>query len=47
MAAPLDLDLQLFAGCSELEIKESDPLFFAGQGLSRIANQARAICARL
>ena len=30
--APLDLDWQLLAACSELEIEESDPLFFAGQG---------------
>jgi WhiB family redox-sensing transcriptional regulator len=43
--APLDLDWQLFAACSELQIEESDPLFFAGQGQSRLANQARAICA--
>jgi len=42
--APLDLDWQ-FAACSELEVEESDPLFFAGQGQSRLANQARAICA--
>jgi hypothetical protein len=32
-------------GISELEVEESDPLFFAGQGRSRLANQARAICA--
>jgi hypothetical protein len=30
--APLDLDWQLLAACSELEVQESDPLFFAGQG---------------
>jgi hypothetical protein len=37
--------LAIFAACSELEIEESDPLFFAGQGQSRLAIQARAICA--
>jgi hypothetical protein len=37
--APLDLDWRLFAACSELEVEESDPLFFAGQGQSRLANQ--------
>jgi WhiB family transcriptional regulator, redox-sensing transcriptional regulator len=43
--APLDLDWQLFAACSELEVEESDRLFFCGQGQARLANQARAICA--
>jgi hypothetical protein len=43
--APLDLDWQLFAACSELEVGESDRLFFCGQGQSRLANQATAICA--
>jgi hypothetical protein len=41
--APLDLDWQLFAACAELEVEASDPLFFCGQGQSRLANQARAI----
>ncbi len=35
----------LFAACSELEVGESDRLFFCGQGQSRLVNQARAICA--
>jgi WhiB family redox-sensing transcriptional regulator len=35
----------LFAACSELELEESDRLFFCGQGQSRLASQARAICA--
>jgi hypothetical protein len=35
----------LFVACSELEVRESDRLFFCGQGQSRLANQARAICA--
>jgi hypothetical protein len=43
--APLDVDWMLFAACSELEVRESDRLFFCGQGQSRLANQARAICA--
>jgi hypothetical protein len=43
--APLDLDWQLFAACSELAVEESDRMFFCGQGQSRLANQARAICA--
>jgi WhiB family redox-sensing transcriptional regulator len=42
--APLDVDWMLFAACSELEVRESDRLFFCGQGQSRLANQARAIC---
>jgi hypothetical protein len=41
--APLDLDWQLFAACAELEVRESDRLFFCGQGQSRLANQARAV----
>jgi WhiB family transcriptional regulator, redox-sensing transcriptional regulator len=44
-SAPLDLDWMLFAACSELEVEESDRLFFFGLGQSRLANQARAICA--
>jgi hypothetical protein len=43
--AALDLDWQLFAACSELEVEESDRLFFCGQGQSRLAEHARAICA--
>jgi WhiB family redox-sensing transcriptional regulator len=43
--APLDVDWMLFAACSELEVRESDRLVFCGQGQSRPANQARAICA--
>jgi hypothetical protein len=43
--APLDVDWMLFAACSELEVVESDRLFFCGQGQSRLADQARAICA--
>jgi hypothetical protein len=27
----------VFAACSELEVEESDPLFFAGHGQSRLA----------
>ena len=34
--APLDLDRQLFAACSELEVEESDRLFFCGQSRSRL-----------
>jgi hypothetical protein len=29
--APLDMDWMLFAACSELEVRESDRLFFCGQ----------------
>jgi WhiB family redox-sensing transcriptional regulator len=36
----------LFAACSELEVEESDRLFFCGQGQSRWASRARAICAQ-
>jgi hypothetical protein len=43
--APLDLDSMLIAACSELEVTESDRLFFCGEGQSRLANQARATCA--
>jgi hypothetical protein len=35
----------LFGACSELEVRESDRLFFCGQGQSRLAKQARVICA--
>jgi hypothetical protein len=44
-SAPLDMDWMLFAACCELAVEESDRLFFCGQGQSRLANQARAICA--
>jgi hypothetical protein len=44
-SAPPDLDWMLFGACSELEVRESDRLFFCGQGQSRLAKQARAICA--
>jgi WhiB family transcriptional regulator, redox-sensing transcriptional regulator len=44
-SAPLDMDWMLFAACSELEVGESDRLFFCGRGQSRLANQAKAICA--
>jgi hypothetical protein len=30
--APLDVDWMLFAACSELEVEESDRLFFCGRG---------------
>jgi hypothetical protein len=43
--APLDMDWMLVAACSELEVGESDRLFFCGHGQSRLANQARGICA--
>jgi hypothetical protein len=43
--APLDLGLAVVAACSEVEVEESDPLFFTGQGQSRLAKQARVICA--
>jgi WhiB family transcriptional regulator, redox-sensing transcriptional regulator len=43
--APLDVDWMLFAACSELEVVESDRLFFCGRGQRRLADQARAICA--
>jgi WhiB family transcriptional regulator, redox-sensing transcriptional regulator len=33
------------ARCAELDAEESDRLFFCGQGQSRLASQARAICA--
>jgi WhiB family transcriptional regulator, redox-sensing transcriptional regulator len=39
------MDWMLFAACSELEVRESDRLFFCGRGQARLANQARAICA--
>jgi len=43
--APLDLDWMLFAACSELEIGESDRLFFCGRGQRRLAaDKAKAIC---
>jgi hypothetical protein len=41
-AAPLDIDWMPFAACAELEVRESDRLFFCGQGQSRLANLARA-----
>jgi Transcription factor WhiB len=44
-SAPLDLDWQLFAACAELQVVESDRLFFCGQGQSRLAARVRAICA--
>jgi hypothetical protein len=40
----LDLDWQLLAA-TDLEVRESDRLFFCGHGQSGLANQARAICA--
>jgi WhiB family transcriptional regulator, redox-sensing transcriptional regulator len=43
--ALLDVDWMLFAACSELEVEDSDRLFFCGRGQARLANQARAICA--
>ena len=39
-----DMDWMLFAACSELELKESDRLFFCGQGQSGLASRAKAIC---
>jgi WhiB family redox-sensing transcriptional regulator len=43
--ALLDVDWMLFAACSELELEESDRLFFCGRGQRRLADQARVICA--
>jgi WhiB family redox-sensing transcriptional regulator len=42
--APLDMDWMLFAACSELELEDSDRLFFCGQGQSGLASRAKAIC---
>jgi hypothetical protein len=44
-AAPVDLAWMMWAECAELTVKEADRFSSAGQGQSRLANQARAICA--
>jgi hypothetical protein len=40
-----DVDWMLSAACAELEVRESDRLFFCGRGQRRLADQAGAICA--
>jgi Transcription factor WhiB len=40
-----DVSWMAHARCAELDPEESDRLFFCGQGQSRLASQARAICA--
>jgi hypothetical protein len=35
----------MWAECAELTVTEADRLFFCGQGQSRLASKAKAICA--
>jgi WhiB family transcriptional regulator, redox-sensing transcriptional regulator len=41
----IDMSWHADAACADMEVEESDRLFFCGQGQARLANQAREICA--